>query len=522
VNSGEHPPAPRTVRPRKNFTLDKPIIAVDREVLLEDGTVFPCADLPRLVITQPPSIIVVHHPGDLLRDLDAALSSNPRWQFRVTPVRRMVWAPEKQKQAEVEETVVNFFGLQRGHGHTAGHYHYPVSPLSVGGKTANELRRAIAENTSTLHKLMAWGLDLREFLQEHKLRLSPSSGGIAAQLLRDPKFYPEPRRKAPKLINSAIRDKLPGNHYQLHKAREGSFHYHAAYLDQTAAHHNCAKGLSFPCVNDLHARGRFWDDAEDRSFAREGTPKYEQFIKQYGLFYMACEVPEHKQLLVPPELQRPGYVRAYIYSNELPYLRSVGIRFRHIIACWTSPTAETGLNKYAEWALEQIKAAPPGRMAWLKPTLLATYGVLAARPKAMEFGYKHAKNGEPTRYPVGAGFLNVEAKKFEHERESPIVNVLHRGMIEAETRLRSLELARDLGEQGHGILAIYADSVFVEGGETLPFLEPPWRLQSHLTALRFLSSTHFTSHEIEKMPGVPHALRNRARLPKRIGLTKAG
>jgi hypothetical protein len=101
---------------------------------------------------------------------------------------------------------------------------------------------------------------------------------------------------------------------------------------------------------------------------------------------------------------------------------------------------------------------------------------------------------------------------MEKLHEMGMANVIHRGLIEAETRLRSLELARKLSEEEHKVLAIYADSVFVAGGKPLPLLAPPWRVQNHLTALRFLTSTAFTSHELEKMPGVPHSLRERGRL----------
>jgi hypothetical protein len=416
----------------------------------------------------------------------------------------------------MKDCIISYFGF-KGERKQAGHYHYTLSPHIFCLKSVNELRKDIPESNATIVKLMEWAKEIRTFLQAHDLNLSPTSGGIAAQLLRDEKFYPNARRKVPRHTNARARTELPGNYYKLYGAKERnrSIH-HAAYLDQTAAHHTAASEIDFPSANTLMRHGRY-STLEDKPFAKAGTPKFDRFINEYGLFYLAFEAPLFfdKDFPLPNCGEGGKYRRGFFYSNELPYLAALKVRIRHIIACWTSPDKDTGLNKYAEWAIEQVQKASDSSKAWLKPTLLSTYGVLAAKPKHLEFGYKHAKGGEPKKYPCGSGFIDVEAKRTKKMREPLMANVLHRGMIEAQTRLKSLEFAKELTSHGYNILAVYADSVFVESTKDLPLIEPPWRVQDYLTSLRFQSSTHFTSQEISKQPGLPEDWKDRAKLPPR-------
>ena len=84
--------------------------------------------------------------------------------------------------------------------------------------------------------------------------------------------------------------------------------------------------------------------------------------------------------------------------------------------------------------------------------------------------------------------------------EPSYVNVIQRGMIEAETRVRSLSLARDLDARGYRVLCIYADGIIVEGTE-LPALPPEWTVESELTNLEFLTSNRFISDQMTKLPG---------------------
>lgn len=515
MSTGPRPEPPRVVKPRKLYTSNLPLIAVDRNaVLTERGEHFAYSELSRLVSREPSSIFVTHLVGQMVRELTKVFEDDPRWQFRASPVEREVWGPNKKYRTTIRDTTVACFGFT-GVSKKRGKYHYPISPQTFVLKTANDIRRNVDEPPDTLLKLMEWGKDLRAFLLEQKLILRPTTGGIAGQLLRDERFYPKARRKVPRRTNAAAREQLPGNFYRLYDAKVGRA-YKAVYLDQTSAHHNVAQAIQFPDANTLRRRGRYASLSDRRPFKRAGSDNFDKCLQEHGLFYLGVEVPHFRANVFPlPCLDgKRGYRRVYVYSNELEYLRECRVTIRHIIAQWTSPNAEAGLNRYGEWAADEIAKSGIERKPWLKPTLLAPYGVLAARPKPIEFGYHRAENAIEKKYPCGSGFLTVQARRMARSREMPTANVIHRGMIEAETRLRSLRLARELAKLEHSILAIYADSLFVNGS-SVPLLSPPWRVQHHLTALRFLSATAFTSMEISKLPGIALSDRRRARLPGR-------
>lgn len=505
----------RTVKPRKARYIHRPIIAVDRNhVMLEDGELFPFADLPKIIATQPSSIIVAINMGMVVRFLDNELRDDPSWQFRAVPTQHTTWGTVGKRKIHTKECIVTYFGF-RGANKRKGHYHYPLSPQSFLQKTLKDIYPG---NEPNIIRLMEWGKDVRRFLEKHSLNLSPTSGGVAAQFLKDKKFYPEARRKVPKKTNEFARRQLPGNYYELFHAKDNYHRFKATYLDQNAAHHSAAAKIEFPDANTLYRRGRY-STLDDQSYARAGTPKFERLIKEKGLFYLAYEAPRFGKNDFPlPQLDsnRHGYGRGYFYSNELPYLASLKVRIRHIIACWTSPDIDQGLNKFAEWAKDEIKQAEPKSRKWLKPTLLSTYGVLAAKPKVMESGYRDCKNGIDNQYPLGSGFIDVQSKSCKKPREPNFANVIHRGMIEAQTRIESLSMAKQLAHEGHTILAIYADSVFVTAGKDLPLLPSLWKIEQHLTHLQFQDATHFSSLEISKQPGIPHDFRKRARhLPPR-------
>ena len=524
MNEWEITPRPlvrKPVKPRKPRETNKPIIAIsESEVLLENGELLQFSRLPFLIQTEPSSILVSHNFGGIIRYLDDEFGDNPLWQFRASPVERAAWAPNRKRKAVMRDCVIGYLGF-KGPNKKKGHYHYPLSPQTFVLKTVSELRRNIPGEDANIIKLMEWAKEVRDFLLKHKLNLSPTSGGIAAQLLKDDKFYPEARRKVPRRTNAAARGHLPGNFYELYAAEEGKGYHKAAYLDQSNAHHTAAAELQFPDANTLQRRGRH-ATLEDRSFAKIGTAKYDSLISQHGLFYLAFEAPRFGKADFPhPALPvNGGYSRGYFYSNEIPFLEELKVRIRHIIACWTSPDTDPGLNRYSEWAQEEIEKSSVNSKPWLKPTLLSTYGVLASKPKILEFGYKRAEGGVDKRYPCGSGFLDVKAKASTKMREPLMANVIHRGMIEAQTRMTSLRLARELAKQGFVILAIYADSVFVETTE-LPLLPPPWRVQDFLTSLHFESATHFTSREISKLPGVPLSRGRGYAIPPRPSRAKA-
>jgi hypothetical protein len=498
----DRPIAPRSVKPRKTGYRSLPIIAVSREtdeIFVErTGETLPFAALPVLIATHPSSIVVSSNVGALVKVLDDEWDADPAWQFRLTPVTSEIYAPNRVKTRTVtKRTVVSFFGFTRGRNNNL--YHFPLEPDAFVGRTIHELRPG---NDPRVIKLYEWASDVRFFLQENDLLIRPTTGGIAGQLLRDKRFYDEARRKVPKATNDKARDQLPGNYYRLFVPERKTFD--ATYLDQKSAHHSCALGIAFPDANSLFAKGHFQAPAE-KIMARAGTKRFERLIREYGLFLVNLSCPDPSPATFPlPCMEEPGTHAAWVFSNELPYILECGGKVLSIIAQWTSAKAERGMNRYAEWSLAELAESDDMRKAWLKPLLHSTYGILAARPKPIEFGYKRAKNGIDKRYPVGGGVVHVKARVTNGDHEMPTASVIHRGMIEAETRLRSIRLAKQFHRHGMQVLAIYADSIFVSpNGKKMPLIDTRWHVKGELSRLQFFSSTSFTSDVLTKLPGIP-------------------
>lgn len=496
------PIPPRAVKPRQTGYKQLPIIAVSRETdqifVEQTGETLPFEALPLLIATHPSSIVVSSNVGSVVKALDDVWDDDPQWQFRMTPVVSEIYAPNRVKTRTVtKRTVVAFFGFTRGKGKNL--YHYPIEPDAFVGKTIHELRPG---EDSRVIKLYEWAADVRFFLRDNNLLVRPTTGGIAGQLLRDERFYESERRKVPRATNDKARDQLPGNYYRLYVPEKKTFD--ATYLDQKSAHHSCALGIAFPDANKLFAKGHFQEPG-DKIMARSGTPRFKKLIAEHGLFLVNLNSPETDPTTFPlPCMEKPGTNQAWIFSNEIPYIHECGGSILSIIAQWTSVDVESGLNKYAQWSLEELAEADSTRRAWLKPLLHSTYGILAARPKAIEFGYKRAKSGEDKRYPVGGGVVNVKARVTEGIHEMPTANVIHRGMIEAETRLRSIRLAKLFTAKGMKVLAIYADSIFVNlNDKRMPLLDNRWQVKGELSRLQFFSSTAFTSDVLTKLPGIP-------------------
>lgn len=514
------PETPLSVKPRKNSEQYLPIIAVCQEedsVLVEStGSLHSLAELPALLVSHPGAMVVSTNGARLLLYLERQYRDTPRWQYRVAPDRRDVRHTNGRRPgSRVAGTVVHFFGWSPLNKRTRGHYHYPVDPTVFCHQSISEL---VPGNAPTVVKLIRWGQDVRDWCRTYRLKITPTGGGLAGQLLRDPRWFPEARRKVPRATNDVARVRLPGNHYRLYA--EEFTPYNATYLDMRSAHHNIAATLPFPDPNTLMARGHFHVTGDTgvtvpgvTPWVVNGTRAYERVLTMHGLIFAKLTVPPVATAMFPPPyMERPGERMAWVFTNELPLIRALGGVVDWVAAGWLSPHTSSGLNQYARWAMRELDEVTASRKAWLKPSLLATYGILAARPAQMEFGFRTAKRGEPRQYPAGSGMIKAVAVVGQGEREMPTANVVYRGMIEAQQRVESLTMARHLADLGHRVLAVYADSVFIETGGALPLLSHPWQLEQELTELEFLSSSSFTSRQLTRLPGIPREGLTRLRL----------
>jgi hypothetical protein len=494
--SHEPQPPVKIVKPRERHEKKLPLIAIGDEGIMVErtGEFFDLDQLPQVILAEPSSIIVGNFMGTRLLQLHEAYKDSTTFQYKLTPVHRDS-NREDQKgkpRAMLRDTVCTLVGFP-------GHYHHPIDPSSFIRKSIDELDK---RNLPDVVRLMDWGRELRKFCECNGLKIKASAGGLAAQLLRDRRFYPNARRKAPRLINDKVREKLPGNYYKLFTQS-----WRATYLDMKNAHHTLAQEIDFPCVDSLHAYGYFSSE-RNKEWARARTKRFEDAISKPGLFHVRLSVP-HKVALKgqfpPPYMESQGVKKAWIYSNEIPLIKELGGTIEAIYCAIISDSVDEGLSKYAKWALEELDKRKDQR-AWLKPTLHSAYGVLAGRPRPLEIGWRLAKTKEKDLYPMGGKMVPVSVIKSRRPIEPKVVNVIHRGMIESEQRVRVLRLAKELEAKGGRVICIYADSLFVKMPQ-LPLLPSPWNVQAELTGMHFHRATSFTSDSLIRLPGIPRRLR---------------
>jgi hypothetical protein len=164
------------------------------------------------------------------------------------------------------------------------------------------------------------------------------------------------------------------------------------------------------------------------------------------------------------------------------------------------------LYEFAMWSLSQLtKYKHPA----IKPALLAAYGLLGVK-----------SDGEIERYSISGRPKPPYAEEVQlplvgechrstvkNTRISTIQNVVARGVIEAETRTRSIEYARYLEATGIHVSQIYADGI-IAVTDNMPFLPECWRIAGELTDVRSPSPNTIISKEITRTPGIPGGRRS--------------
>lgn len=477
-------PPPRSVKPRSREYRRLPVIAICvDQTLTEDGEAGTLdqliADLPKM----DPTLFVTVGSADLLARFNTLYSEwYPKsWQYRVTNHERDITRPDGVRVATRVSLCINYFGWKNGN------YHKMIDPVTMYGKKLDDVWPE--RGKGPIGKLLAWGIKLRDFCDENNLEVRATAGAISAQLLTDKRFYPEARRKVPRIINERARETLPGNHYLL-EAETKDREYTALYIDQSRAHHYHARTTALPHSDFLYAHGRFMDLSKV-SFAT--VP--ENF---YGLLCVDLQAPRLQSVFT---WLSGDLTKCFVYTNELPHLLDMGYKVLGVRAAWGSHKPDGGIRRYATWASDQLDVH--ANAAWLKPLLLSAYGVLAIRPRYAESVFRLAKTGIPTTIPTGKYKLPGLFAQSSKKLEPGIANVIHRGMIEAATRSESVGLAQHLQLMGHQVLSIYADAVIVELDEDnpLPALPEPWRIKDRLTHLQFLNQQAFMSGEMTKLPG---------------------
>jgi hypothetical protein len=492
----------RTIRPRTRGYMHMSIAAATHSGIIdEQGELH--TDAVAYVRAAEPTAFITLDPSAFLAELDYHYCEHPHWRYTLA---RIVQEKGNLTLSRVKLTTFGFRACKTpderedcpicstGAAQRKGRLHQCWDPRSMSPTPIHKMI-----GSGSVGALLAWGMDVREWAQTQNLELRTALSGYGSQLLRDARFYPEPRRRVPRATNERIRPSLPGNLVRLVDINPGPSSYDVTSIDQRSAHHHIVQDIALPDANTLFARGYFNDPENGKMWAPRGTELYKRTIGQPGLIYAEMT----SRLTAPGEFRLriqdfTGQRREYIWTNTIDFLESTGTRIGGIIAAWTSTATDSGLSLYGAWAQNQIETAPSERKRWLKPLLHSTYGLLAARPRPLQIGNSGWSNaGKSSHFLLGPRTFLVTERTVSNW-QPVFVNVAQRGMIEAETQLRSLRMAQDLHDAGCRITHIHTDGLHVEG--KLPLLSNGWGVNG-LTNVMYLDQVSWIARERDCLPG---------------------
>jgi hypothetical protein len=346
---------------------------------------------------------------------------------------------------------------------------------------------------------------LVELAERRGIRPRYSPGSFGGAMLRASKEWEKGRHAAPRFISEIAREHLPGNYYQLRSGYRST--PRAYYLDQQSSHHTIAATCALCHPHFVHARGRLRAVEREKYPPWIKTERLDILSEHIGLLQATVEcdrIPHQLLHLYPPWARNYGTQQVWIWTPELRLLDR-RVRLRWVSAGLTCVRSDPALREYANWALDVLSR---DKRPAIKPALLAAYGMLGVRTtteieRYSVHGRKKPPRAEVCRLPLIDG---VYRSTIQTKRTPVIQNVVARGLIEAETRTRSIELARQLETEGFPVVQIYADGLLTTA-EQLPFLPSGWRIAGELTHVSAPHANSILSDEIVRLPGIPNGRR---------------
>lgn len=508
---------PLTLKPSKRGYVHRDLVTVlEGTGMTEQGEVIP--DIVNHPRTAEPTVYITTDVAPFLDAIENRHGSHPGWNYR------MIRTGDRDEDGSVERVRLDRFGWTERHpftprkdrpgcsrcGRTNGdELHRPPYPEGVkrqamhmvwdpAAMSASADTRFLVENTH--RELMRWAMDFRAFHVEQDIPLSTSFAGAAAKFLRDPRFYPDARRRVPRATNERARDFLPGMHTE--SRADPIRAYTGAALDQKRAFHHVVQQVELPNADNLFARGFFTDPFNAPEYwCVPGDELFDRTIKQPGLVFLGVRLSKSGKNLPfrVPAMNFHGFKKIALWTNEVDHAVSHGLLIEGMYAALTSTTADTGLAKYGAWALHQIDTASPERAKWLKPTLHSVYGILGSRPRRLMFGYRRSDKGDPREYILGARVFNVKHVETKGKMQTPTANVPQLGVIQAEVRRRTLDLANHLRSHGVTVTHVHADGLHAIG--QLPLDIPDgWTIEP-VTNLRYIDDASWVCDEGDHLPG---------------------
>lgn len=466
------------IKPRRTGYKHKPILVVHGDIgRTEDGTVV--RNLPAFCAAMDSHLWVTLDPSWLLEILDYYFTYEPRWTYQLAD-------SETKTRAT---TRLTRFGLKPEEGRKRRTLHVCWAPMDMAPDPTSFIE-------TSAEGMMKFAVDVRGWLSENNLPIPTALSGIGASLLRDSRFYPDPRGRVPHFINQRVREFLPGVHQET-RARENVVHT-AAALDQRGAYHQIVQDIDLPDTTTLHAYGY--------EKLIEGNPKpwllpsdglhFREALQRPGLIYArVLSRPTHRREFRPPAVNFHGVRDIYVWTNEVAFLEAHGVEFQCIYAAWISEEKDKGLARYGAWAQHRIQGASDYRKRWLKPALHSAYGLLGAKPRTLRIG-RRTGYGEPATWYLGVRKFFVREIEIEHK--PPLASCPTLGLIQAEVRLRTMQMANDLNTRGASVTHIHADGLHVVGD--LPLLPDTWSITER-TGLRYLDRVSWISDQGDVLPG---------------------
>lgn len=493
-----------TIKPRRRGYKHRAIVIIMDDIgMLESGEVV--EDLIDFAMTKDSHIFVTMDPARLLNIMYQ--SHAPDFNYQLIDSRE---ADVPEGMATMSSTRVTRFGWNRmNKGKRKGKAMHIVWSIPDMMRDPTKLI-----NDGTPGDMLKFAKDVRDWCKDNNIPLPTALSGIASSLLRDERFYPESRGRVPHATNDRLRQFLPGVYSEL-RAKSSVTYKTAVSLDQRRAYHRAAQTVTLPDSTTLFARGYFNVPDKAPLWAVKGDDVYNRTMDQPGLVLVrgTSRPTMPRSETRPPAVNYAGVEDRYIWTNEVPLCEETGLDIHGIVAAWTATHADEGIPRYGRWAESAIDAADDYRALWLKPTLHALYGLLAARPRDLRIAHRLG-SGRPARYILGAGHTFPVHETHLGAQSSPTVNIAMLGVLQSEIRARTMRLANGLITEGVDVLHIHADGIHTTG--KLPLLPNDWSLEPR-TNLRYVDRVSWLADEGDVLPGRD----TRARVEKRRSMAVA-
>jgi hypothetical protein len=469
------------------------------------GELSPTIDIEKLLQTEPGGVIAGNSCYPLLAKLAPEIKRDEGWTMSVNLQQRRTRPMDSTETRITGRIYISRMTYRRA---KVGGRKNRRRPPAIKWVVL-ELGLFMETPPSDLDGVLAAAMSLTELAGRRGISPRPSPGSLGSAMLRASSEWNKERKAAPEFISEVARDHLPGNYYALSNKTKGKSIPHVYYMDQEASHHKIASSIPIPFPGTLRARGYF--RAAENEIYRPWTNDLRKLRGHFGLVLGMVQcgiIPHSMEHLYPPWAKERGMKPRWIWTPELRLFENDHrLSFEYAICALTSRHIDTALWEYSEWALEQRKRSDRDPY---KSSLLAAYGMLACRSdRPIDIYTVHGRAKPPRATVVELPLLpEVFRSEVKRKRAPTIQNVVARGVIEAETRTRSIEYARQLEGEGIPVAQIYADGLLAVTDQAPLIVPEHWRIAASLTRVYSPHPNSIVSRELVRLPGIIGSAQN--------------